>query len=788
MLSGSSNARGSTKSSSEDASLDTALNTPALRTELALLIALSTDSMRRDLTTQFDYGHSRDSAPATENNLIDFDPPSRKSDKAQAHSVMDENDFELQALRRTALTSFDKWQISVLRRVGEVLNVRSEAVRKGRAAARQKAEAKVRADSDEAYLDWANGEDAVRAAKGPKTESCSESFGYYEPLDTLLARFAEDKRILILDSVLLLLLSLEQYTAYSRVLLQRLTTSLQLAPGVLSIQESKASETLLATAAASMSSDESTKRAAASNEASRRWKVGLATFAGAAVIGITGGLAAPLLAAGAGAIMGGLGLGAIASLLGPLATNMVLVGGLFGAYGGRMTGNLMDKYEKEVDDFKFIPVRRPKTADNAGNEAPENLGYHTIQDKTQQKQHKLRVTIGISGYLNKPSEVIAPWRVLNAETLEPFALRYELDVLLRLGESLISVLRAYAWDFAKFRLLTLVVAGLWPLGLLRMANVLDNPFAIAKARADKAGRVLADALIHKAQGERPVTLIGYSIGARVIFACLKELAEQNAFGLVESVVMMGAPTGTNHVQWRKARAVVSGKMVNVFSQEDYMLAFMHRASSGQIQVAGLQPVNNVSNVLNVDVTELVKGHTRYRHLIGEILRKIGFEDLDDRMVDKQLDNLKKIEKQEEEIRNEQKAKDGSDVEEKSTDADKLEPITMIDNEEAADQLKGANELKEQQYSKVLTSTQFTPDRLHEARPSRTVFPTAHRAEEQDNDDDYEISDSESQDVVGAQRQEMVMLAPEAEPDTGPDVETVRFGSSNSGFDVKWQND
>jgi pimeloyl-ACP methyl ester carboxylesterase len=70
--------------------------------------------------------------------------------------------------------------------------------------------------------------------------------------------------------------------------------------------------------------------------------------------------------------------------------------------------------------------------------------------------------------------------------------------------------------------------------------VIDNPFSVAKSRSEKAGAVLADALINRCQGERPVTLIGYSLGARVIFTCLKTLADRHAFGLVESVVSVVA--------------------------------------------------------------------------------------------------------------------------------------------------------------------------------------------------------------------------------------------------------
>lgn len=130
--------------------------------------------------------------------------------------------------------------------------------------------------------------------------------------------------------------------------------------------------------------------------------------------------------------------------------------------------------------------------------------------------------------------------------------------MLRLGNSLNDVLFSYAWDGVTYTIVSRTIlgalyAGLWPLGLVKVASVLDNPFSVALARSDKAGKVLAHALIDGVQGRRPVTLIGYSVGARVIYACLVELAKQHAFGLVESVVLMGAPSPSDTVSWRQIR-------------------------------------------------------------------------------------------------------------------------------------------------------------------------------------------------------------------------------------------
>jgi hypothetical protein len=242
------------------------------------------------------------------------------------------------------------------------------------------------------------------------------------------------------------------------------------------------------------------------------------------------------------------------------------------------------------------------------------------------------VAIGISGWLSSSSDVYQPWEVIESETTEPFALRFELDAMLRLGNSLQDVLFNYAWDGFTYTvmsrtLLGALYAGLWPLGLIKVASVLDNPFSVALARADKAGKVLAHALIDGVQGKRPVTLIGYSVGARVIYACLIELAEQHAFGLVESVVLMGAPTPSENQSWRKIRSAVAARVVNVYSSEDYVLGYLYRSTKLEFGVAGLEAVSGVHGLENVDMSKLVSGHDRYKYLVGKILVNIGFGDV-----------------------------------------------------------------------------------------------------------------------------------------------------------------
>jgi hypothetical protein len=70
-------------------------------------------------------------------------------------------------------------------------------------------------------------------------------------------------------------------------------------------------------------------------------------------------------------------------------------------------------------------------------------------------------------------------------------------------------------------LIGLLAAIAWPASLLSLSHIIDNPWGTCLRRSAQVGRHLAEVLLTKQHGGRPVTLIGFSLGARVIFYCLK---------------------------------------------------------------------------------------------------------------------------------------------------------------------------------------------------------------------------------------------------------------------------
>lgn len=161
--------------------------------------------------------------------------------------------------------------------------------------------------------------------------------------------------------------------------------------------------------------------------------------------------------------------------------------------------------------------------------------------------------------------------------------------------------------------------------LTKLGYLIDNPWSNALDRAKSAGRILADVLIHRHLGVRPITIIGFSLGARVIFYALLELAKQQAFGIVQDVFILGTTVTASTKTWIQVRSAVSGRFVNGYSRNDWVLNYLFRATSGGLStVAGLRAIEGVPGLENVDVTDKIAGHMSYRTFMPLILDQLGF--------------------------------------------------------------------------------------------------------------------------------------------------------------------
>ncbi|KAF9102005.1 hypothetical protein BGX29_005060 [Mortierella sp. GBA35] len=333
---------------------------------------------------------------------------------------------------------------------------------------------------------------------------------------------------------------------------------------------------------------------------------GLSIAAGATVIGLTGGLAAPLVAVGAGVL-----LGSGAAVLGTTA-GIAVMASLFGLAGGGLAGYKMHRRNKDLKVLSFTPI---------------------VKDPTLPQIPSLHLDIVISGYLFNESEVIDAWQGTAEHALngnDVYHLTFEPADLVTLGNAFQRFVATEAVRMVSAQVIqqtvfaALASALVLPFGLMRAGDLIDNPWVVAMDRARKSGYVLADILIERVQGNRPTTLIGYSTGAVVIWECLLELAKRKEHGLINSVVLLGAPIKTDmEDKWQEASSVVSHRFINGYSKKDVVLASIYRLHAIGLDVAGLQPVEAVSRIENVDLTDIVGGHLEYRENLNMIVSLLG---------------------------------------------------------------------------------------------------------------------------------------------------------------------
>eukprot|EP00934_Nitzschia_sp_Nitz4_P009283 Nitzschia sp. Nitz4//scaffold4_size323378//124331//127668//NITZ4_000651-RA/size323378-snap-gene-0.414-mRNA-1//1//CDS//3329553372//9273//frame0 len=213
---------------------------------------------------------------------------------------------------------------------------------------------------------------------------------------------------------------------------------------------------------------------------------------------------------------------------------------------------------------------------------------------------------------------------------------------------------------------TFLAAIVWPSYLLNVANMIDGDWTLAVERADQAGKEMAKTLLLSRAGQRPVTLVGFSFGARIIYSCLKELAryqgdwevyqdmkaldrklsaterhqltklERKFNGLrepasvIEDAIIMGLPNHLSLPSWKACRRVVGGRLVNCYSTKDLILSLMFQAKRFSPGVQSiLKPVCGTCaveepGVENIDVSDLVQGHQDYCLSTGQILERVKF--------------------------------------------------------------------------------------------------------------------------------------------------------------------
>lgn len=252
----------------------------------------------------------------------------------------------------------------------------------------------------------------------------------------------------------------------------------------------------------------------------------------------------------------------------------------------------------------------------------DDLGFKArIIHNPEPQVRQPTVLITVAGWQTyDENDFTLPFSTLVPNTYgEQYSLIWESKDLQKLG----SALKILGTEVATFlfqqglaaTVLPVLMAGLtgplWAIKLTvsfqsKTKYLMDNPWGIGLDKASRAGKVLAETLISQVQENRPVTLMGFSLGARLIYFCLLELHKRGKYGLIDDVWLFGCPVMSSNKEWVQVASVVAGKIHNGYLSRDWVLGVLYRASSASWStVAGLGPVEGLDGFVNICLDDVI---------------------------------------------------------------------------------------------------------------------------------------------------------------------------------------
>lgn len=414
-----------------------------------------------------------------------------------------------------------------------------------------------------------------------------------------------DLRWTVLCDLFLLLIADSTYDARSRTLLEKVGFALSIPWQEVCRFEKRITDALEMQEQAekeNWNEDEHMKNREKAARNKRLMVMGLCTVGGGIIIGLSAGALAPVIGAGLAAGFTGIGIAGTGGFLGGTGA-AALIGTTGTLIGGGIGMKTSERRTGAVRTFEYKPLFNNKRAN---------------------------LIVNVAGWMaGKVDDVRLPFSTVDPVMGDIYSVNWEPEMLQSTGQTIqilgTEALTQTIQQILGATFLATLMAGLsLPIVLTKLSYLIDNPWTVSLTRADATGLILADSLIDRNLGPRPITLVGFSLGSRVIFSCLKELAKRGAIGLIQNVYMFGSPVVVKREEWTRARTVVSGRFLNAYATNDWILAYLFRATSGGImRIAGLGEVG-IPGVENVNVTEWVPGHMAYRGMMPTLLHQVGW--------------------------------------------------------------------------------------------------------------------------------------------------------------------
>jgi len=341
----------------------------------------------------------------------------------------------------------------------------------------------------------------------------------------------------------------------------------------------------------------------------------IAPLALAAAPAVGGAIGTSLLgysgAAATNAGLATLGGGALAAGGAGMAGGIAVVTAAGTALGGRYGAVISNSYYGDIDGFEIIKIKPGK--------GPS--------------------IICIDGFLTEKSKEAPEQWLSDLSKIYPeneiFYVKWEAKRLQDIANSASLVggqetLKKGLFGLAKSASKT-AATKLAPVGIAFQAlGLATNPWSVAGVKAYQTGALLADII---ARTEKEYILIGHSLGARVIYSCLASLKTKDE-RFIKDVHLLGGAVNNNYssnkdssdsVNWSGIDNSVSGSINNYYSSNDSILKYLYKVGEGVKFDLG-KPIGrheiNSSKINNVDVSNHVSGHTKYKEKMESFLVNI----------------------------------------------------------------------------------------------------------------------------------------------------------------------
>lgn len=197
-----------------------------------------------------------------------------------------------------------------------------------------------------------------------------------------------------------------------------------------------------------------------------------------------------------------------------------------------------------------------------------------------------------------------------------FILKWESKKLEDIGEYFLNL----SMKKIGIKILKRSIGGGWLLFIDIFQDFIKFPwFQALMATKHIAERLSKEEMFNGEESEN-ITLLGHSLGARIIYNTLNKLNDKSK--RIKEAYLFGAAVSSidENNSWTKAYKSVKGEIYNFHSKKDYVLKFLYSLGTASIiqDAAGVVGVRN-RYVSNKDVSHLINGHTEYKEKLPELI-------------------------------------------------------------------------------------------------------------------------------------------------------------------------